>query len=124
LKCFTALVTKVSVRGTPAAARHAGLGQRLVQHLAGGTHERLAGQVFLIARLFPDQHHPRLGRPLARHALGGVAPKIAAAAELNVGRQLLQAGRRLAVVGGVAAAGIGRGLSHHLLRLRFRRSAE
>jgi hypothetical protein len=41
-------------------ARDSRLTQRPVENLPGGADERLAGEIFLVARLFADEHE---GRP-------------------------------------------------------------
>src|SRR5207245_1377167 len=53
-------------------------GQRLVKHLAGRTDERRALPIFLIPRLFSDEHDPCGGRAPAEDGLRGVAVQIAA----------------------------------------------
>ena len=45
------------------------LAERLVQHGAGGTDERLPFKVFLVTRLLADKHHARPLRPRAEHHL-------------------------------------------------------
>src|SRR5262245_59092433 len=52
-------------------ARDAGLFQRLVQDAAGRSHERLAGEILLIAGLLADQHQVRADAAFAGHDLGG-----------------------------------------------------
>ena len=61
-------------------ARHAGLGQRLVEQLPGRTDERRAGQILLVARLLADEDQPRIERAFAEHGLGGAFVEIAAGA--------------------------------------------
>ncbi len=46
-----------------------GFFQCLIQQLAGRTNKRPANNVFLIARLFADEHHPRVMRAFAKHGL-------------------------------------------------------
>src|SRR5207244_282437 len=53
-------------------------GQRLVKHLAGRTDERRAMPIFLITRLFSDEHDPGGGRASAEDGLRGMAIQIAA----------------------------------------------
>jgi len=60
-------------------ARDAGLLQRLVKDPPGGADERLAGEVFLVAQLLPDEHEGSPLRALAWHGLSRVAIKRAAA---------------------------------------------
>ena len=62
------------------SAVDAGFFQRAVEHLPGGTDERLAGEVFLVARLLADQHDPRGRRAFAEHGLGRVLVERAGAA--------------------------------------------
>ncbi len=66
-----------------AGALDAGLGQGAVEKAPGGSHERSALEVLLVARLLAHQHHRGLGRTFAGHALGGVSPEIAAPAALD-----------------------------------------
>jgi hypothetical protein len=70
--------------------------------MTGRTDERPPRQVFLVARLFADEHQRSVGRAFARDALGGVAPQVAAAADLNPGPDLVQAGRNPVSIGDVA----------------------
>jgi hypothetical protein len=44
--------------------------QRSVHDLAGRPHERLAGDVFVIARLLAYQHDRRMFRPFTKNSLG------------------------------------------------------
>ncbi len=55
-----------------ALAVNAGLGEGAVEHLSGRTDERLALQVFLIARLLADKHHRCVRGPFAKDGLGCV----------------------------------------------------
>jgi hypothetical protein len=50
------------------------LRQRFIKDAARGSDERLSGQIFIVARLFPDQHDLRTRRPFAEDSLR--APKI------------------------------------------------
>ncbi len=50
-------------------ASNPGFRERLVKHASGGTNERLARDVFLVAGLLADQHQMRLPPPLPRHRL-------------------------------------------------------
>src|SRR3984957_17275062 len=61
-------------------SRNAGIRKRLVENASGGTDERLAGQIFLVAGLFADQHEGGVLRPLAGHRLGRIAIERAAPA--------------------------------------------
>src|SRR5256885_15923787 len=45
------------------------LDERSIQELAGGGDKGAAGEIFLIARPFAHEHHARLGRPPAPHAM-------------------------------------------------------
>jgi hypothetical protein len=47
-----------------------GLRESIIENASGRTDEGLADNVFLVARLFADQHEPGLARALANH-LGG-----------------------------------------------------
>jgi len=60
-----------------------GLGEDFVEQRARRTDERLAFAIFLIARLFADQHHARIGGTDARHGLRRVAPERAALARVE-----------------------------------------
>jgi hypothetical protein len=53
-------------------------GQGLVEYLAGRTDERRALAIFLISRLFADEHDPRGGRASAEDGLRGVTVEVAA----------------------------------------------
>jgi hypothetical protein len=46
-------------------ASDAGSLERAVEHLAGGPHERTAGQILLVAWLLADEHERGIGRPFA-----------------------------------------------------------
>ena len=61
------------------------LAHRLAQELTGRADERLAREVFLIARLLADQHDRRVGGAGAEHGLSGVPPQRAAAAGPGLG---------------------------------------
>src|SRR5262249_59607364 len=74
LKCFTALVTKTSLRGIPASR------QRTVEHPPRRSDKRLTREVFLVARLLADQHDVRGPAPLARYRLRRVLVEGAARA--------------------------------------------
>jgi hypothetical protein len=67
-----------------------GLGQRVVEHPAGGPDERGAGEVLLVARLLADEHHLGAGRPLAEDHLGGVAVEVAGGAGRRCGSELVE----------------------------------
>src|SRR5205807_1798460 len=54
------------------------VGQGLVEHLAGRTDERRALAIFLVSRLFSDEHDPRGGRASAEDGLRGVTVEVAA----------------------------------------------
>jgi len=54
--------------------------ERLVEQAPGGPDERPAGQVLLIARLFPDQDDLRPGRAFAEDRLRGVLVQVAVGA--------------------------------------------
>ena len=81
--------------------------QGAVEHLAGRSDEGPPDQILLVAGLLAHQHQRRGGGPLARHALGGVAPELAAAAEVDPGGDLLQAGGRAFLEGSVARQALG-----------------
>ncbi len=66
-----------------------GSDKRLIEYLAGRPDERITSKVFLIARLFSDEHHLGLRVPLAEHGLRSAAPNIAATAARCGFRELL-----------------------------------
>ena len=71
-------------------AGNAGVLERGIEDAAGRADERLAGEVFLVARLFADQHEIGPARAFARHRLGGI-PIERATPAIGLGlRQLLQ----------------------------------
>jgi hypothetical protein len=43
--------------------------KRPVHDFSSRTNERFAGDIFVIARLFANQHHPRMLRPFAKNSL-------------------------------------------------------
>jgi hypothetical protein len=51
--------------------------ERLIEHSAGGAHERLAGDVLLIAGLLADEDHLRRPAAIAEHGLRRVLPQVA-----------------------------------------------
>ena len=53
------------------------------QQLTCRSDERLAGEIFLIARLLADQHQPRVHRAFPEYRLCGAFIEIAAAAVLG-----------------------------------------
>jgi hypothetical protein len=87
----------------------------LSSRLAGGTDERTARQVLLVAGLLADDHDPGPRRPLAGHGLGGVAPQVAAAADLLGGGGLFQ-GQGIALAVGAVARVAQSGLQHAFRR--------
>jgi len=68
-----------------------GLFQRSVEQASGRSHERMAGQILLIARLFTDKQQLGTRRPFAEDGLRGVFIQITAHAG---GGGLLQVGKR------------------------------
>jgi hypothetical protein len=54
----------------------AGLGQRLVEHAAGGADERRPRDVLLVAGLLADEHPARRHRSLAEDSLGRARPQV------------------------------------------------
>src|SRR5690348_8252165 len=79
LAARTPLEVLDGVRHIDVVACDAGGLERLVEHVARRTDERMTGDVFLVSRLFADQHHPRIRASLAEHRLRCVAPQIASA---------------------------------------------
>src|SRR5690606_17293345 len=61
-----------------------GLDEDFVEQPAGGTHERLAGGVFLVSRLLADEDHGRAGWSFSENSLGGVLVEVAAAAAFRL----------------------------------------
>lgn len=61
----------------------AGFLERAIEELPGRADERLAAQVFLIARLFAEQHERGLLRTFAKHSLGRILVKRAGGAALG-----------------------------------------
>ena len=57
------------------AAIDAGFLQRAVEHLPGGSDERFAGEVFLVAGLLTDKHDAGPLRAFAEHGLGRIFPQ-------------------------------------------------
>src|SRR3954470_16078540 len=49
--------------------------QNLVEEFSGRTHEWAASKVFIVARLFADEHHLRIGRAFAEDCLGTSFPQ-------------------------------------------------
>ena len=72
------------------AAIHAGGFERLVEQGAGGADEGKAGEVFLVARLFADEHQPRGLRAPPEHGLRRVFVEVAARAGFRLARQFRQ----------------------------------
>jgi hypothetical protein len=56
------------------AAIDSGLRERLIKQLTGGTHKRLAGEIFIVARLLANKHYAGFSRSLAEHRLGASLP--------------------------------------------------
>src|SRR5579863_2102256 len=48
-------------------ARDSGSEQGLVEQLSGGPDERMTGHVFLVTRLFADEHHLGMRSPFAKY---------------------------------------------------------
>src|SRR5262245_42658368 len=62
---------------------YARLLKRLIQHPPGRTNKRLACEIFIVARLFTDQHHASSGTSLAEDCLCSALPEIARLAILR-----------------------------------------
>ena len=84
LKCFTTFVTYVC------AAIDSRFFERVVQQPPGRADERMARQVFLVARLFADEHDARADRAFAENRLRPALPKVAGAAS---GRRVVEFGQ-------------------------------
>ena len=65
-----------------------GDGQKLVEVLAGGAHERLALQILVLARSLADDEHPGLGIAHPEHRLRAAIAQGAAAAGGHLGLQV------------------------------------
>ena len=57
------------------AARNPGLSEGLIEDAPGGSDERLAGNIFLVAWLLTDQHEPGANAPFAGNDLRGLLVK-------------------------------------------------
>ena len=68
------------IRNVNLASINSGLFERAIHNLPCRSDERFAGYIFIIAGLFPDQHHRRTLRTFAKHGLGGVFIKVACGA--------------------------------------------
>src|SRR6185295_13522340 len=71
----------------------AGFFERTVEKLPCRTDERMTPEVFVIARLFADQHERRALRAFAEDRLRGVAPEVAVAAGFCRGTHLRKRSR-------------------------------
>src|SRR5207244_7685308 len=67
------------VRHVHLLAVDAGRFERLVEHAAGGTDERMTCEVLLVTGLLTDEHHLRAHETFTEHRLCCVAPEVAAA---------------------------------------------
>lgn len=65
----------------------------LTEHLSSGSDERLAREIFVVARLLPHEHDLRGGPALSEHRLRSSAPQVAGAA---LARRLLETRERSA----------------------------
>ncbi len=61
-----------------------GLGQSLVEQLAGRTYERPPCEIFMIARLLADEYDWRVFRTFAEHGLSGRFVERAALADARL----------------------------------------
>ena len=75
-------------------ARDLRLRERPVEDRSGRPDERMALQIFLVARLLADEDEPRAARAFAEDRLGGLAIEVAAAALLNRARKSGEVPRR------------------------------
>jgi hypothetical protein len=75
--------------------RDACITECLIENTAGGSNERLAGEIFLIARLLADQHERSMARSFTGNRLRGVAVQRAACATaLGLGQMSKRLDRR------------------------------
>src|SRR5580658_3348785 len=101
----------------------AGLFQRVVQHLSRWANEWPADDVFLIARLFPNEHYACSAGPLAEYGLCGGAVQLAAFAAARLVRDT---GDRAGFAGRQHDKAQWRTIQrarHFIERFRFRQSA-
>src|SRR5262245_47906204 len=63
--------------------------ERAIEQLTGGADERTARSIFLIPRLFADEHHPRPPGAFSEDRLRGPLPQLAG---MTVQRRLARAG--------------------------------
>ena len=68
--------------------------QRAIKQPTRGADKRMTLEIFVVARLFPDEHQLRARGSFAEHGLRRVLPERAIAAVL---RRVLQPGERLAL---------------------------
>src|SRR5271165_1674235 len=71
---------------------YAGFGKSLIKLQSSGANEGLAGEVFLIAGLFTDQHDRCRNGPLAEDGLSRRFPKSARAAAARLRPRFLEGG--------------------------------
>jgi hypothetical protein len=64
------------IRNVNLASINSGFFKRPVHDLSCRPDERFAGDIFVIARLFPDQHHRCVPQPFPKHSLGGAFVKV------------------------------------------------
>src|SRR5690606_26042566 len=74
-------------------ALNAGFLNDLIKDAASWTHKGATGKILVIAGLFADKDHARIGRALAKDGLRGVAMKRAALAGGGLSAQFLKVRR-------------------------------
>src|SRR6185437_16124545 len=72
------------VRHVHARGGNAGFVEQRAQQASGGTHERNAFEILVVAGLLADEHQRRARWPLAGHPLRRVLPEVASAAVVEV----------------------------------------
>src|SRR5207249_2151825 len=71
------------VRDEGLLAAHAGFSERLVEHLSGGTNERLARPILLVPGLLPDEHDPGRDGSDSEDRLRRALPQVAGPARIR-----------------------------------------
>jgi hypothetical protein len=64
-------------------ARDARLLECIVEESSGGSHERVPGEILIVAGLFPDEHHLGVWATFTENCLCSTAPEVARAASAS-----------------------------------------